>query len=204
MNVLGVLFDSKLNWNAHVASAICKSKKSLFALRVLRKYFNNQEMRLLLDSYFYSILYYNAVLWLTPQLCPMMKQAILSISANALRSCMMSNSTELSFIRIHAICQKCTPSQIMSYQAAIHLYKVTNEVFETCSTEQALFLNNVIRTRRQTMFEILKSNRSKIGMNALCNKFYHISKQVSLDSLNCKFVQYKKIMKITFMKNGKT
>ena len=35
MNVLGVVFDSKLNWNAHVASAISKSRKSLYALRLL-------------------------------------------------------------------------------------------------------------------------------------------------------------------------
>ena len=31
MNVLGVLFDTKLNWNIHIASAISKAKKSLFA-----------------------------------------------------------------------------------------------------------------------------------------------------------------------------
>ena len=26
MNVLGVIFDSKLNWNAHVANALCKAR----------------------------------------------------------------------------------------------------------------------------------------------------------------------------------
>ena len=204
MNVLGVIFDSKLNWNAHVAAAICKAKKSLFALRLLKKFFTNKEMRILLDSYFYSVLYYNAMLWLTPHLCPKMKQAILSISANALRSCLLFNSTELSFVRIHAMCKKCTPTQILSYQAAIHLYKVTHEIFETCTTEHALLLSNVICPRRQTMFEMIKSNRCKIGLNALCNKFYHISKQISFDSLNLGFVHYKKLMKLQFLKNGKT
>ena len=61
MNVLGVIFDSKLNWGPQVANSICKARKALFALRLLRKFFNDQEMRLLLDSYFYSVLYYNAV-----------------------------------------------------------------------------------------------------------------------------------------------
>ena len=64
MNVLGVIFDTKLNWNAHVANAICKAKKSLYALRLLQKIFTDQEMRLLLDSNFYSILYYNSEIWL--------------------------------------------------------------------------------------------------------------------------------------------
>ena len=53
MNVLGVIFDSKLTWNAHVASAITKAKKALFAIRSLRKFFNNSEMRTLLDTNFY-------------------------------------------------------------------------------------------------------------------------------------------------------
>ena len=46
MNVLGVIFDSKLTWNAHIASAIAKAKKALFALRLLKKFFNNHEMRI--------------------------------------------------------------------------------------------------------------------------------------------------------------
>ena len=109
MNVLGVLFDCKLNWNAHVASAICKAKKTLYALRLLRKFFNDQEMRLLLDSHFYSTLYYNSVLWLNPCLDSVTKQSILSVSANALRSCMMSNNNEISFDKIHKICKNVPP-----------------------------------------------------------------------------------------------
>ena len=34
INVLGVLFDSKLNWNSHVSQSIAKAKKALFALRL--------------------------------------------------------------------------------------------------------------------------------------------------------------------------
>ena len=48
-------------------------------------------MRILLDSYFYSVLYYNSVIWLTPEINSVMKQSLLSVSANALRSCVMSN-----------------------------------------------------------------------------------------------------------------
>ena len=204
MNVLGVIFDSKLNWSAHVANAISKSRKALFALRLLRKFFNDQEMRLLLDSHFYSILYYNAVLWLTPELNSVMKQALLSISANALRSCMMSYSSELSFVNIHTTCRKCTPTQIMSYQLSLQLHKSLSEMSEKCTTEHTRILNNIVCTSRQLNFEILRDNRSKIGMNTFSNKFYHISKMISLNNLNLSFVHYKKIMKIQFLKNGRT
>ena len=114
INILGVIFDCKLNWNTHIAHAIGKAKKALFALRLLRKYFNPNEMRTLLDSNFYSILYYNAVIWLTPEINAVMKQALLFISANALRSCMLSNCGEISFERIHSICKKCTPNKLPS------------------------------------------------------------------------------------------
>ena len=50
MNVLGVVFDSKLNWNVQIANCINKAKKKLFALRLLKKYFTPEQMRTLLDS----------------------------------------------------------------------------------------------------------------------------------------------------------
>ena len=39
MNVLGVTFDSKLNWSIHVANSISKANKALFALRLIKKTF---------------------------------------------------------------------------------------------------------------------------------------------------------------------
>ena len=62
MNVLGVAFDSKLNWQIHVANTIGKAKKALFAIRLQKKYFNFSQIRTLLDSNFYSVLNKNAVI----------------------------------------------------------------------------------------------------------------------------------------------
>ena len=52
INVLGVTFDSKLNWSVHVSNAIAKAKKSLYALRQLKPYFSNSQMRLLVECIF--------------------------------------------------------------------------------------------------------------------------------------------------------
>ena len=79
----------------------------------------------LLDSNFYSILYYNAVIWLTPEISAVMKQALISVSANAQRSCSMYNCAEISFERIHSLCKKCTPKQITSYQISLKLHDLT-------------------------------------------------------------------------------
>ena len=161
-------------------------------------------MRLLLDSNFYSVLYYNSVLWLTPGLSAVLKQSLLSISANALRSCMLSFNSEISFENIHKKCKKCTPTQIMFYQTSLQLHKSINEIYNCCTSEHTTLLNNIVCTGRQLKFEITRDNRGKIGMNTFSNKFYHVSKLIGLDTLNLTFVHFKKIMKVQFLKNGKT
>ena len=203
MNVLGVIFDSKLNWDAHISHAILKSKKALYALRLLRRHFSNIEMRTLLDSYFYSVLYYNSVIWLTPSISSHMKQQLLSISANAIRSCIMHNSYDISFENLHKNNKKCTPSQIMLYQVSLKLHKVLNDT-ESHTTESVSVFDQIICSRRQLNFEIHRNNNYRIGLNTTGNKFYHVNKLIGLDKFNLGYVHFKKLMKIQFLKYGKT
>ena len=79
-----------------------------------------------------------------------------------------------------------------------------NDLDDSCLTEHARFLHNIVCTKRQINFEIIRDNKSKIGMNCLSNKFYHISKLISLNNLNLNFIHFKKIMKIQLLKNCKT
>ena len=103
MNVLGVVFDSKLNWSTHVAQTIVKAKRALIALRLIKRFFSVSEMRTLLDANFYSILYY---IWLTPLLSSELNQNLLSISATALRTCLKHDGFEFSFENIHRVHKK--------------------------------------------------------------------------------------------------
>ena len=57
MNVLGVVFDSKLNCSTHVAQTIVKANKALIALRLIKRFFSISEMRTLFDANIYSILW---------------------------------------------------------------------------------------------------------------------------------------------------
>ena len=201
MNVLGVTFDSKLTWTPHIANCINKAKKALFALRLIRKFFNQKEMRILLDANFYSVLYYNAVIWLTPEINSSMKQSLFSISANALKTCTWTNCSEISFENIHKLCKKSTPKQMTSYQASLNLHKILNE--DDCTSEKVRILDRIVCTRRQLNFEIIKDNKGKIGMNSTVNKFYLINKEISLDALNLSFVHFKKLMKYQYLKYEK-
>ena len=40
MNVLGIIFDKKLNWNDHVAKTISKANSALHCIRLIKFYFD--------------------------------------------------------------------------------------------------------------------------------------------------------------------
>ena len=142
--MLGVIFDSKLNWSIHVANSISKANKALFALRLIKKFFTDAEMRTLLDSNFYSILYYNAVIWLTPTLRSDLKHNLITASACALRSCLMNKGFYISFVNLHKIHNKCTPEQIMYYQMSLKLHKLLNEHDNNLSFEHVTLMDQIV------------------------------------------------------------
>ena len=90
----------------------------------------------------------------------------------------------------------------MAYQAALKLHKTLN--FELPNFEIVTVLDQMILSSRQTMFQILRNNSTKIGMNTTANKLYQITKMIPLSSISFTFVHYKKLMKIIFLKYGKT
>ena len=92
----------------------------------------------------------------------------------------------------------------MLYQVVLQLHKTLNACHNVMTTESFHVLEQIVCTRRQLTFEIHRDNNTKIGMNTQANKFYHISKMVALDRLNLNYAHFKKIMKLQFLKYGKT
>ena len=161
-------------------------------------------MRTLLDSNFYSILYYNAVIWLTPTLRSDLKQNLLTASACALRSCLMNEGFDISFVNLHKIHNKCTPEQIMYYQMSLKLHKLMNEHNNHLSFEHVTIMDQIVGTSRQINFQTFKKFNTKIGLNTTANKLFPLNNMIRLDSLNLKFTHYKKLAKLQFLKNGNT
>ena len=172
--------------------AISKAKKSLFALRLLKRYFTNSEMRLLLDSNFYSVLYYNASIWLTPSIDCASKQSLLSLSATALRSCLMHDGFDVSFEKSHVTHKKCTPGQIMFYQLALILHKTLYNCEGVLDFETITLLDQLVCTGRQVHFQIHRQCNGKIGFNTTANKFYPLNNKINLLTLNMNFLRFKK------------
>ena len=70
MNVLGVAFDSKLNWQIQIENTITKAKNALNTIKLIKKYFKKDELLTLVTANYYSVLYYSSEIWQIPTLNP--------------------------------------------------------------------------------------------------------------------------------------
>ena len=190
INVLGIIFDAKLQWGPQVAMAITKASRALNAICLIRNYFNTDELLQLITSNFYSILFYNSEVWHLQTLNQSLKNALMSISAKAIRICTKRADTwMLSFINLHEMAGRATPNKIMSYKLALQLYRTFND---QTPTQDWLNINeNIILGSRQTKFSINKSCRLKVGMNALSNRFNYLNNKIDLNWLNLSYESFK-------------
>ena len=196
MNVLGVIFDSKLTWSKHISTQINKANKALHAIKMIRKYFSQSELLTLLTSNFYSILYYNSEIWHIPNLKPDLKQMLLSASANALKISQKHPDRMESFVNIHQNCKRALPNQMIEYKHLILLHKLYNEKSPVTDWLELNF--NQVLTSRQTHFKVIKTNKFKVGQNKLSSRLFILNGKIPLQDLNLTLnalkVKYKKIL----------
>ena len=95
----------------------------------------------------------------------------------------------ISFERFHNMNNRATPEKIMMYKHALAfflLYNHTNLSLEWC----ALHFNQIL-TSRQTKFKSGKSNRLKVGQNALTNRFFILNDQIPIKWLEGGYETFK-------------
>ena len=189
MNVLGINFDSKLQWDSQVCQAITKAKKALCAIRLIQRYFTNKELLQLITSNFYSILYYGSEIWQIPTLKCALKQKLLSASALALKTCMKQNCDNISFIDLHKLNQRATPESWMVYKHAIMLYRLYNGADHSTEWQWLNFLQ--ILTSRQTTFNCQRGHKLKVGSNALANRLNILNGKLPLSWFNLEISTFK-------------
>ena len=197
INVLGVLFDQKLQWSNHISNCLLKANKALSALRLIRRFFTTNELLQFVTSNVFSILYYNSEIWHLPDLKQILKQKLLSFSANAIKMCMKFDCRRISFVNIHAMNKRATPEKYLIYKHALMLFKLYNSI--DYSVEWSALNVNQILTTRQTLFISSKSNKKKVGLNAMANRLYILNGKIPLDWLNLTIDSYKVKCKNEFL-----
>ena len=198
MNVLGIIFDSKLTWSNQVSQTTQKAKKALHAIKMIRKYFTKNEITMLLTSNFYSILYYNSEIWHIPNLAPELKQLLMSASANALKLSQPVTNQMQSYVDVHKECKRAQPEQMMLYKHAIMLHKLYNVNFPEMDWLALNFQQTT--TSRQTNFCIVKNNNFRIGNNILTNRISILNNKIELKDLNMSLPAFKVLYKSKLLK----
>ena len=104
MNVLGVIFDSKLQWGPQVSQAVTKANRALYAIKLIRRYFSSEELLNLVTANFYSVLFYNSEVWHINTLHQSLHKLLMSTSAKAIKICLRQGDLDgLSYEDIHQI-----------------------------------------------------------------------------------------------------
>ena len=118
-------------------------------------------------------------------------------SSKALKLCNNYRDPLLSYYNLHKLTKRATPAMYSSYKCAILLHKTFNAM---SWNDEWLHLNfSVINTSRQGSFMINRSNNSRIGMNATCNKFFNLNGKIPLEWLNLNINSYKLKCKNLFL-----
>ena len=190
INILGVIFDQKLQWSDHIALCISKSSKALNAIRLIRRFFTTKELLQIVTSNVYSILYYNAEIWHLQTLNNALKQKLLSFSAKAIKTCAKYCTNDTSFRKLHEIFNRATPDKYSLYKHALCTFKLMNSTPPFTTEWVALNLNQIL-TSRQTTFKIHRANKRKVGMNALANRISCINGKIPLTWFNLSIDSFK-------------
>ena len=108
-----------------------------------------------------------------------------------------SDAWMMSYGNLHEMAGRLTPDQIMDYKLALQLYRTFNN---RIPSRDWISLNlNYIQTSRQTTFHTNKTNRLKVGMNILSNRFNNINGKIELDWLNMPYQSFKHNCKPLFL-----
>ena len=197
MNVLGMTFDSKLNWGPQVSRAIKGANKALQAVKMIKKFFNSNEITQLLTSNFYSRLYYGSEVWHLPTLNQNLKKLLQSASANALKLCCSYYDGSVSYLELHKQFKRALPTEICTYKHSLLLYKVIRE--EQPKREWMDLNFQMINTRRQLYFEIQNTRNYVVGNNILINRFSCLNKKILLQDLDLSLESFKVKCKTMFL-----
>ena len=107
----------------------------------------------------------------------------------AIKMCMYYPCNMISHKDIHKMNNRAMPDTFMKYKIAIQLYRLYNL---TTPTHDWIVLNfDQILTSRQTKFAIAKSNKQRVGMNILTNRFFELNGLIPIMWLNYSYETFK-------------
>ena len=194
IKVLGILFDSKMDWSATVEKTVKSARKACQGVRMIRRYFDENERISLITSLVYSKMYYAAQVWLLPTLKKSLIDKLYSMSGAALKLVAPS----LNYKELHKKYERATPLIFSRYLTAVNFFDVSKSKNPQVDFHE---LPNVLtRERRNPMITFVTKNALKCGNNLIHNRFKWISNMLKKDCLSMSKDCYKTYCKSAIIK----
>ena len=191
------------NFNGKTKHKIQSTKVwTLHAISLIRKYFKKTQLCAIITANYYSILYYNAEIWLLPSLKPALRQQLLSASSAPLKLITNNYNYLVSYNTLHYLNQRATPNQITLYKHALLLHKTYN--CSSYSNDWTHLHFNQQFNNRNTKVKFTNTAKYKIGNNLLANRFTILNGKIELSWLNDSFESFKIKCKLKFLTLNET
>jgi hypothetical protein len=187
VKLLGVFLDSKLTWRKQSEAAISAASRAFGGIRVISKYFSNNEKIKLLKSHVYSRLYYAQEVWLHPSLPRSVMDRLNSFSGRVLS---IACPTIASYEKRHQILSVQSPLSRAKYVTALCCHKLINRHLN--QTELDNLLLNKISSPRCQAFQSVRNNNFKVGMNRVSNRAWHVKNTIPLSWFELSLTSFKR------------
>ena len=192
IKVLGITMDTTLTWHEHVNKTVNNVESKIYAIRVIQRYFKNDELLLLLKTYCYPSLYYASSVWLTPCLNANLKSKLFSTSGKIL-----SIIKTASFKNLHKEFTRGTPEMWQNYELSISLYDLI--VTKVPLPDWQILQNNTLQNRRSNKAHFTSTNNLRCGLNVLPNRFKTITNRIETNWFTLTKESYKQKCKSEFI-----
>jgi len=193
MHLLGLTFDSKLNWQLQTNKAISKARSSLQALKIISHYFDRKKLVILSSAYFYQKLYYGLQVWLTKNLNVKFKQKLLQASSSCLRICCRDFFRLFSYAALHSLCNRSLPIQWSDYTLSMMIHDIINN-----EKPNSIYLKSrsklIIHDRSKKMY-LRANNVLRVGANCITNRSMKIMQMFNKDEFKLSKSQFRKLCK---------
>jgi hypothetical protein len=190
MNVLGIVFDSRLEWARQVDKSILRARQSSQALRRIKDYFTITEKNSLVTSLVFSRMYYGSEIWLLPNLKERHFNRLFSQSGRSLKLI----NKDLSYSVLHETFSRATPKIFSLYQTCINYYDLIHGQFQLV-IEQGNLQSVTLNNRRNTKLTFVRINQSCAGLNNIINRLPSVTKMMNKNWLHLSRDVFKSLCK---------
>jgi hypothetical protein len=193
---LGIIFDNRMSWDKQVDKAILDSRRSLQAVKTIRRFFSEEEAIKLVTSMVFSRLYYASEAWLLPTLKERLFNKLHSQSGKILKIV----DKDISYAQLHKKYNRATPRIFSLYQTCINYYKIIRMQGYMPDEKGKAFLNTM-QSVRNHLLVFIRQNAYKCGLNNMSNRLRSVTNMIMKDWLLVEKNAFKTLCKKHIIQN---